>query len=154
MKGVVGFVDAAQILRVGLGAILPLQLAQLVDQAARGGQGDHQRGLPRQHFPHLVDLAHFLSRIEPHGGADVLLAQHDALALQLKQGLAHEMPAGAVARHQRVLDQPRTRREAAEDDILLEPANDFRLFLLARLRRCFGQCFLWLHRKASRPDSR
>ena len=135
MKRVVGLMNAAQILRVGLGAILPLQLGQLFDQARGRGQGDHQRRLPRQHFPHLVDLPDLLAGIEPHGGADVLFAQHDALALQLKQGLAHEMPAGAVARHQRVLDQPRARREAAEDDVLLQPADDVGLFFLARERR-------------------
>ena len=123
--------DAAQILRVGLGAILPLQFGQLFDQRRRRGQRDHQRRLPRQHFPHLVDLPHFLAGIEPHGGADVLFAQHDALALELEQRLAHEMPAGAVAGHQRVLDQPRARREAAEDDVLLEPADHLGLFFLA-----------------------
>ena len=48
--------------------------------------------------------------------------------------LAHEMPAGAVARHQGVLDQPRARREAAEDDVLLEPADHLGLFFLARER--------------------
>ncbi len=53
---------------------------------------------------------------------------------ELEQRLPHEMPAGAVALHQRVLDQPRTRREAAEDDVLLEPADDLGLFLLARRR--------------------
>jgi hypothetical protein len=66
----------------------------------------------------------------------------------------HEMPAGAVARHQRVFDQPRTRREAAEDDVLFQPADDLSLLLLARRRGWFGQCFLQLHRKASQPDSR
>ena len=119
VKGVVGFVNAAQVPGVGFGAILPLQFAQLFDQAARRGQGDHQRRLPRQHFPHLVDLSHFLAGVEPHGGADVLFAQHNALPFELEQPLAHEMPAGAVAGHQRVLDQPRTRREPAEDDVLL-----------------------------------
>jgi hypothetical protein len=118
---------------------LPLQFVQLRDQAGGGGQGDHQRRLPRQHFPHLVDLAHLVGRIEPHRGADVLLAQHDALAFELEQRLPHEMPAGAVARHQGVLDQPRTRREASEDDVLFQPANDFRLLLLARRRGCIGQ---------------
>ena len=154
VKGVVGLVDAAQILRVGPGAILPLQLAQLLDQAGGRGQRDHQRRLPRQHFPHLVDLPHFLGRVEPHGGADVFFAQHDALALELKQALAHEMPAGAVARHQRVLDQPRARREAAEDDVLFQPADHLRLFFLARQRGSLGQRFLRLHRKASQPDRR
>ena len=44
------------------------------------------------------------------------------------------MPAGAVARHQRVLDQPRARREAAEDDVLLQPADHIGLLFLARER--------------------
>ena len=42
------------------------------------------------------------------------------------------MPAGAVARHQGVLDQPRPRREAAEDDVFFQPADHFGLFFLAR----------------------
>ena len=38
MKGVVGFMDAAQVLRVGFGAIVALQLGQLLDQAAGAGR--------------------------------------------------------------------------------------------------------------------
>jgi hypothetical protein len=110
--------------------------------------------LPGQHLPHLVDLPHFLGRVEPHGSADVLLAQHDALPLELEQALAHEMPAGAVARHQRVFDQPRSRREAAEDDVFFQSADHLRLFFLARERGRLCQRFLRLHRKASQPDRR
>jgi hypothetical protein len=47
------------------------------------------------------------------------------------------MAARAIALHQGVLNQPRARREAPEDDILFQPANDFRLFLLARQRGSF-----------------
>src|SRR5258708_3108003 len=150
VEGIVGLVDAAQILRIGFRTVLPLQLDQLFDQRCRRGQRDHQRRLPCQHFPHLIDLAHFFGGIEPHGGADVFLAQHDALALELEQRLAHEMPAGAVTAHQRVLDQPRTRREAAEDDVFLHPPRPLRLLFLARQRRGFRRCGLRFHGRSRR----
>jgi hypothetical protein len=51
-------------------------------------------------------LPDLFAGIAPHGGADILFAQHDALPLQLEQPLPNKMPAGAVARHQAVLDQP------------------------------------------------
>ena len=55
------------------------------------------------------------------------------------------MPARAVALHQRILDQPQARREAAEDDVLLQPADNFRLFLLARGGQEFGRDGLGFH---------
>ena len=89
-------------------------------QAPRGAF----RGQALQLRPHEIDVAALLRAEAAHDGAPVPELIHQADRLQLAQRLAHGRAAHAEAGGEILLAQPRPERDAARDDLDLQPAGE------------------------------
>jgi len=141
--------DAAQILRVGACALLPLQtLPSCFDQLGGGGPARSSAPACRgQHLTHLK-ICRTSSLNEPHGGAEVF--SRSTMPCRSSWNTSWRTnPAGAVAAH--MCPRPGANPgETAEDYVLFQPRSP-RLFLPRRSApRRPVQC-MRLPRASSRP---
>src|SRR3954471_10854771 len=100
MEGVVNFVHGPKVSRLEMTAVLRLQVFESSDHGRRRGKRNPERRLPLQQLANLVDLGHLAWCERTHGNALVLLAHHDAGALQLSECSPDEMARHAEARDQ------------------------------------------------------
>jgi hypothetical protein len=134
VEPVVGLMHPAQVARVGVPAMLLVNPKQRFDHPARRRQRDHQRRLPLHQLAHRIDLLHLVDGQRSHRRTLVALAHDDAHPLELHQRLAHEVPRDREPRQERILGQPRPRRQPAEDDILLQRPDDPEILRPAAVR--------------------
>jgi hypothetical protein len=97
-----------------------------------GVLGGQARAVRLDQGPGLVALAQLDQVQRGDGGARAGPADHQPLQRKAAEGVAHPGQAGVVARRQRLLVQPRARRQAAQDQVQQDALIDLGLLQVGR----------------------
>ncbi|MGX1500545.1 hypothetical protein ACSSV1_005610 [Labrenzia sp. MBR-25] len=123
VKFIIQVVHLSEVAAIDRACMPDLQVAQTIDEIARGGQGDELASATVQQRAHVVNLLDFAGREIADHGAPVTFAAHDSHRIKAFECSSNDMPGAAKASNEVVLDQSFARPEAAEDDFLLDLAD-------------------------------
>src|SRR5690606_18382259 len=113
-------VHLSQVAAIDRARVPDLQIAQTVDEIARGGQGDKLASAAVQQRAHVVNLLDFARREIANHGAPVSFAAYDAHRIEAFECSSNDMPGAAKTSDEVVFNQSFARSEPAEDNFLFD----------------------------------